>query len=338
MIVYSEMKNRLPYLDYAKGFAILLMLFDHTQVPSVIADWIFAFHMPIFFIIAGMLKYYRNVDKITIEKLGDIIKRRIYQLGIPYLIFCILLAGYFSVMNLAAGQPSGFIERLFPIFTLQGVESMWFIPCAFFAEIILCATLVGGGKNLRMVLTLATMIFIQIQSDNMPAIWWQRIIVKFAASYSFAHVGYIIARYRLIEYVSVLLSLFILCVFSYTAVTNGHVGIGGLVFQNGLLFYMNAIMLSLSIISLFKASEKIKFTCWKKWSFFGKSSIVILCTNNLFIEVIRLADYKLTGNFCLTHGLFGNIVCFTILLLFEIPMIKSSHNKLAFVFGKKASR
>lgn len=43
--------NRLNYLDYTKGFAILLMLLAHCMGDNnLLHTWIFSFHMPIFFV------------------------------------------------------------------------------------------------------------------------------------------------------------------------------------------------------------------------------------------------------------------------------------------------
>ena len=47
---------RLRYIDLTKGFAIILMLWGHTMtLVNSIHIWIYSFHMPIFFIICGIL-------------------------------------------------------------------------------------------------------------------------------------------------------------------------------------------------------------------------------------------------------------------------------------------
>ena len=44
---------RLKWLDIAKGLGILLMVLGHSSVPVVVAKFIWAFHMPLFFIASG---------------------------------------------------------------------------------------------------------------------------------------------------------------------------------------------------------------------------------------------------------------------------------------------
>lgn len=58
MIIGGTMvsEKRLEYLDYTKGFAILIMLFGHCMSDNnLFHNWIFSFHMPIFFVVCGYL-------------------------------------------------------------------------------------------------------------------------------------------------------------------------------------------------------------------------------------------------------------------------------------------
>ena len=47
------MKQRLSYLDIAKGFSIALVVLGHIipQGNSPLRNWIYSFHMPIFYYI-----------------------------------------------------------------------------------------------------------------------------------------------------------------------------------------------------------------------------------------------------------------------------------------------
>ena len=116
---------------------------------------------------------------------------------------------------------------------------------------------------------------------------------------------------------------------------NGSVGIGALEFGVIGFFYANAIVTSIGLLSLFCYAENNNFEI--KWlAYFGVDSIVVLCTNNLLIEIIRLLDYKLSGNFLLEHGMFGCIIFTILLLILEYGIIRISQNKyIGFLFGKK---
>lgn len=118
---------------------------------------------------------------------------------------------------------------------------------------------------------------------------------------------------------------------------NGAVGIGSLRFNSVLLFYSNAIITSIAILSIFKYAEQK--TLHLKWlSMFGKESIVILCTNNLLIETIRLLDYKITGNFLLNYGLLGCLVFTGILAILEYGIIRMTRQRfIRLLFGKRGN-
>lgn len=47
--------QRLEWIDITKGFAIILMVFGHSSIPKSISNYIWSFHMPLFFIISGFL-------------------------------------------------------------------------------------------------------------------------------------------------------------------------------------------------------------------------------------------------------------------------------------------
>ena len=70
-------KQRLDWLDIAKGIAILLVIVGHTvNNPSIIRQVIFSFHMPLFFILAGYT--------FRIKPWGELLKTSATRLLVPY--------------------------------------------------------------------------------------------------------------------------------------------------------------------------------------------------------------------------------------------------------------
>lgn len=76
--------QRLEWIDITKGFAIILMVFGHSSIPKSISNYIWSFHMPLFFIISGFL-YNASKYKSPLS----LIKKRYYTLIIPYIFFSI---------------------------------------------------------------------------------------------------------------------------------------------------------------------------------------------------------------------------------------------------------
>ena len=57
-------KKRIEYLDSLKGFGIILVIINHI-LPSghPIIKWMSDFHMPLFFVISGILLCYSSTFK-----------------------------------------------------------------------------------------------------------------------------------------------------------------------------------------------------------------------------------------------------------------------------------
>ena len=90
--IETYMKNRVTYLDLAKGIGIILVVLGHMEnISSELRIWISSFHMPLFFVISGMLLALKGADKPIINdvKSGDEMKIFVVKtargLLVPYL-------------------------------------------------------------------------------------------------------------------------------------------------------------------------------------------------------------------------------------------------------------
>jgi len=126
---------RLRYLDLAKGFGILLVVLGHaTFVNERILTWVFSFHMPLFFIISGMLITHSQTAS---QPMHTVLKKRLKSILIPYLVFSICytlldIAGvYFKQISL-----SDLKINLVCTCSFAGSGPLWFLTTLFFSEII----------------------------------------------------------------------------------------------------------------------------------------------------------------------------------------------------------
>lgn len=98
-------QNRYDWLDLAKGIGIVLVVMGHTLFPLHSA--IDVFHMPLFFILAGLTLKVSSMDTFLLKKIDSIF--------IPYIFFCIVsvpisyLVPHESIFN----GPLWFLETLF---------------------------------------------------------------------------------------------------------------------------------------------------------------------------------------------------------------------------------
>lgn len=68
---------RLRYLDIAKGIGIICVIIGHTvEHGSFLFNVIFSFHMPLFFIVSGIL--FRKNEK------SQFVKKKFRSLIVPY--------------------------------------------------------------------------------------------------------------------------------------------------------------------------------------------------------------------------------------------------------------
>lgn len=76
------MKQRIEELDITKAIGIIMVVVGHTQLPTFMSNFIWSFHMPLFYIISGIIL---SQKKYTSFKL--FLTRKIRTLIIPYIIF-----------------------------------------------------------------------------------------------------------------------------------------------------------------------------------------------------------------------------------------------------------
>ncbi|MCM1221095.1 MAG: acyltransferase family protein [Bacteroides sp.] len=110
--------NRCIWLDIAKGITIILMVLGHTSIPVFVSNFIWSFHMPLFFIASGWTTNWEKYD------LDEFCIRKCRSLILQFLIYSII------VVILMGGN---FVHWL-----SQGWEgyALWFIPVLFLALII----------------------------------------------------------------------------------------------------------------------------------------------------------------------------------------------------------
>lgn len=133
-------QNRNEWLDVAKGIAIILMVVGHTSIPPCCAAFIYAFHMPLFFIASGLVSNYEKCN------LTDYIKHKSYTLLLPFVCYSAIIAvlmdsiGELDVMKL--------LERGW------GGYALWFVPVLFMATILVRIVFFVKNKYVRRVIML----------------------------------------------------------------------------------------------------------------------------------------------------------------------------------------
>ena len=137
----SNTSNRIAWIDYTKGIAILLVIVGHTIRNFYIRSIIFSFHMPIFFILSG---YTFRPSKIIQDFLRKA-KKSFKSLIIPaYCIWIIRLILYYVVNHIKYSASEIFYSALYTSgvqintngLIIPAFGMMWFLVVLFLIKIL----------------------------------------------------------------------------------------------------------------------------------------------------------------------------------------------------------
>lgn len=128
-------KERLHWIDIAKGIAILCVFFGHTiSTPSAIQSFVYFFHMPTFFMLSG----YVFSDR---RKLGDFLTTKLKTVVLP--IFTLGLSGAIVVNLLLQFVKHESVDWkwtfLNPIVQYGEHSLLWYLAALFVASVVLYA-------------------------------------------------------------------------------------------------------------------------------------------------------------------------------------------------------
>lgn len=185
---------------------------------------------------------------------------------------------------------------------------------------------------IRVIVASVSFIIICLVSDYMT-LWYTEIVYKVLIGICFVEIGYLVAKAELVIKMSVKNS-FLFCVMGYIiAQINGDVEMTVGCIGNPILYFASATMTTIALMALLKKCENRTSEILKIIEIYGKNTLVLLVTNNLIIETIRLLDYKVTGNILIRYGIFGSGVFLAMILVLEWWIIKLANGILAPIFG-----
>jgi acyltransferase len=133
------MKERIVYYDIAKGIGIFLVVYTHIYVntDSRLNEIIYAFYMPLFFVVSGLtFKSEENIKKY--------VAKNFYSIMIPYFIWSILSFTYWAVFeNRFRSEAARLaVDKAFcgifvgSYYWLPFNYVLWFLPVLFTVKVI----------------------------------------------------------------------------------------------------------------------------------------------------------------------------------------------------------
>lgn len=187
----ASLRERLAWLDYAKAIGMLLLVFGHAsrsigRTPGL--EWspslqaldsvIYAFHMPLFFMLAGFAAgLQRSDDK------DSFARSLVWGVVVPYVIWSVIWIGLKVAMPGAANMPVD-ISALGQILWLP-VDHFWFLYQLFFIRIgwFALQRLPGNGSTLLSATIMAAIAVSIVLSSQLPDWHWMAGFFKNFAIY-----------------------------------------------------------------------------------------------------------------------------------------------------------
>ena len=167
----KEDRIRLQWLDIAKGITIILMVMGHSAIPDVLGRFIFAFHMPLFFIASGITTKYSSFS--------EFIRKKSKGLLLPFIIYSVI------VLVLEANLLRISIAEEFGNWMKMGWLGMalWFVP-VLFLSLFVCWCINKISNKWARIIAICVVIAIGILL-NKYRIWlpWNVATVPYAAFY-----------------------------------------------------------------------------------------------------------------------------------------------------------
>lgn len=317
-------EKRLYYLDMARGLAIILVIVGHMLPQGELNIFITSFHVPLFFIVSGSLIKYKGKKKIN---LSNSIKR----LVVPYLMFSLLIMPFWlfswgwNLLNLK-GIMFSFLSGL-------GIGALWFLPAIFIAENLFLFIISKFDRKrinafLILLLTLIALISSNITFNNIIFDSLKLIIVRSVIGMSFLSVGYY--AFDKINKSKISSKILVICsiIFAIAAIYNKQVDLYSLFYNNKILYFTNAIALSLiSILILKNIAVNIRILTYS-----GINSLTLMATHQALMIVIS----KVTNIRFDTY--FKSLIMFVVVMILEIAIIKIINSHFPWITGKFKSK
>lgn len=294
--------KRLDYIDMVKGIGIILVVVGHSSyVPEDALTWLTSFHMPLFFIVSGILFAHKQSDQ---EPFGSYVKKRFCGMMIPYFCFSLIYLGvdYYYLYAHPEVIDQAFINSaVIQTLSFYGISVLWFLPTIFLGELCLYGLirkqypmwlmgiigLVSAWVPVAGVWLIQTFLHME---ENFLLGWIGSLLMALLRVFPavvFLMIGYGVycwlcdLRLRAGQEVAV----GILCLFLNGAVAfaNGRVDMHYLVFGNVFYFYLGACSAAIGLLLILRHVKYI----WLL-GFLGSNSLIVMLTH-LDCQVMSLA-------------------------------------------------
>lgn len=340
-------RKRLTYLDMAKGIGIFLVILGHIEyIREDTLKWISSFHMPLFFVIGGILAYEKREEG---RPLFSALAARARGTLVPYAAFTIMLLTMNTLEHfLEPGALSGaqLARQYVDAATGYGIHILWFLPAYFTAGAIFLLLEKGFrpvSRNLAVLLLAVgaygvTVIFRldQYAVTDLPLIGFAGMdllitLLRGILAMPFLLMGWYLGAFygRLPRKAFPVLALLL--------IPGGILALHLSVFDLHYLYvepwhYLAAFLSCAGLTALMRALPAIRPLAW-----LGRNSLVIMCTHAAFFVVyyVSLGMFFIDNRIPLPQPVF-NLGVAVLVCAAEIPVVLIFNRYFGYLLGRKS--
>lgn len=327
-------ERRVEYIDIAKAIGIYLVILGHAvSSDTVVKNVVYSFHMPLFFILSGMV--IRKKDDYRLKAWINIVKKKFFTLIIPYIVWgCIYSAFSFKNLFFIA---YGTRETL--IFA-DSLTSLWFLPTLFISG-ILAEFVISISRNTKWIPAIVAvgMFTVAVLLPDLGKFgypWGVNIGVMATAFILFGYtvkdfISEVMCNKNLLKFATLVLCMAVFYIgVRYSNSEVGYVLMGNAVYGNPLVFALNALSGSLVVIILSTLVSALSF--YKTPLLYaGKNTLGIFVVHKPIVEFIR---YNIEG-FGIEYNFVMAIAVSAITLVISCIVVKIISCFIPALLGKK---
>ena len=326
---------RNPVFDIMKGVGILAMIAGHTDIPGLLVKVIFAWHMPLFFLVSGY--FFRP------QSLIEAWRKNISALIIPYLltavVMLILCMGYVAmgidrdIIRAFAAIFIGAGSRGVPMLGEYSIGAIWFLLAMFWCKIIYNYVSIRYSSRYKsggVILSLSVLGTYAGTQTYLPTDVLQGVsaMLFFGIGHQMAKIGIPkrISRWKMI------CGFLLLTMSLYSSYVDGGKDVPLSMVRCHYTYYpvnVLAALFCIHVIYVFSTYVvRWKYVC-QSLEYWGRISLLILCVHIIDLDygVINYACTRMLGTgvaakTCMLAGHLGVALCGSWILA-RIPVVRS---------------
>lgn len=325
------MSERIKWIDLSKGIAIILVVIGHTfPENSYLWNFIFSFHMPFFFIIAGFL-YSPKLFKTSIINNAQRLLLPYFATCIAYALLILIKLRHVPLLEnirnsiVATLYGTGSTPIQFPYIGEMG--AIWFLLAMFFANIIFNYIMnkTNKSKYMQAIIIFILSIAGYIVGQNIYLPWSIDISL---VSLLFMYIGYMLKYTKFFQRKPNLFIIFVLFSIWGLSIYNGGLNINTRTYNNPLISIIGSVGGSIFLIYLSITISKFEFI-EKGLSYVGKETLTILCIHLLEGKCFpweKILHYEILYSNAIMLSIFKIIVILAICTRVKnVPFIRSMY-------------